>query len=84
MLNIKVLGSGCPNCINLERLCQEVVKENNIEAVIEKVTDRAKIDAYGIMMTPGLVVNERVIHSGKLPTKSTLTHWLMNELAKMS
>ena len=78
MLNIKVLGSGCTNCINLEKLCREVISENNIEAEIEKVTDYKDIMSYGIMSTPGLVVNGKVIHSGKLPTKSTLAHWLTN------
>ena len=82
MLNIKVLGSGCTNCINLENLCREVVTENSIEAEIEKVTDYKDIMSYGILSTPGLVLNGKVIHSGKLPTKSTLTHWLMNALAE--
>lgn len=81
MLNIKVLGSGCANCINLEKLCREVVSENGIEAEIEKVTDFKEIMSYGIMSTPGLVLNGNVVHSGKLPTKSTLTHWLMSALA---
>jgi len=78
MLNIKVLGSGCANCINLEKLCREVVAENSIDAEIEKVTDYRDIMSYGIMSTPGLVVNGKVVHYGKLPTKSTLTHWLIN------
>lgn len=81
MLNIKVLGSGCANCINLEKLCREVVSENGIEAEIEKVTEYKDIMSYGIMSTPGLVLNGKVVHSGKLPTKSTLTHWLINESA---
>ena len=81
MLNIKVLGSGCANCINLEKLCREVIAENSIDAEIEKVTDYRDIISYGIMSTPGLVVNGKVVLSGKLPTKSTLTHWLNNELA---
>jgi small redox-active disulfide protein 2 len=81
MLNIKVLGSGCTNCINLEKLCREVISENGIEAEIEKVTDYKDIMSYGIMSTPGLVINGKVVLSGKLPTKSTLTHWLMNALA---
>lgn len=81
MLNIKVLGSGCANCINLERLCRDIVTENSIDAEIEKVTDYKDIMSYGIMSTPGLVVNGKVVLSGKLPTKSTLTHWLMNSLA---
>ena len=83
MINIKVLGSGCANCINLEKLCREVVTENGIEAEIEKVTDYKDIMSYGIMSTPGLVLNGKVVLSGKLPTKSTLTHWLVNELSKV-
>ncbi len=78
MINIKVLGPGCTNCVNLERLCREVVAENSIDAVIEKVTDYREIMSYGIMSTPGLVVNGKVIHTGKLPNKSTLAHWLQN------
>ncbi len=81
MLNIKVLGSGCTNCVNLEKLCKDVIAENNIEASIEKVTDYKDIMSYGIMSTPGLVINGKVVLSGKLPTKSTLTQWLMNALA---
>jgi small redox-active disulfide protein 2 len=82
MLSIKVLGSGCTSCINLEKLCKEVIAENNIAAEIEKITDYKDIMSYGIMSTPGLVINGRVVLSGKLPTKSTLTHWLMNALAE--
>ena len=76
MLNIKVVGTGCPNCIKLETLCQEVVSENNIEASIEKVTDLNKFADLGVIMTPGLIVNDQVISQGKIPTKSTLIHWL--------
>ena len=82
MLKIKVLGSGCTNCINLEKLCKEVVTENNFDAEIEKVTDYKEIMSYGIMSTPGLVINEKVILSGKLPTKTTLAHLLVNALAE--
>lgn len=78
MLNIKVVGSGCPNCQKLEALCKEVVNENNIDANIEKVTDLNKFADLGIMMTPGLIVNDKVISQGKIPTKSTLQHWLQN------
>lgn len=81
MLNIKVLGPGCANCVTLEKLCKEIVAESNIDAEIEKVTDYKEIMSYGIMSTPGLVLNGKVVYHGKLPTKSTLTHWLMNELA---
>lgn len=76
MIEIKVLGPGCPNCIKLENLVKEVVAENNIEANIEKITDMEKFLDYGIMLTPGLIVNGKALVSGKLPTKSTLEHWL--------
>ena len=82
MLNIKVLGSGCTNCMNLEKLCREVTSENRIDAVIEKVTDLREIMGYGIMSTPGLVMNGKVVSSGKLPTKATLTHWMMDAVAQ--
>ena len=82
MLNIKVLGSGCANCKNLEKLCREAAAENNIDALIEKITDYKDIMSYGIMSTPGLVINGKVVSSGKLPVKSTLVHWLMNALAE--
>lgn len=76
MIEIKVLGPGCANCIKLENLVKEVVAENNIEANIEKITDMEKFLDYGIMLTPGLIVNGKALVSGKLPTKATLEHWL--------
>lgn len=76
MINIKVLGSGCPNCKKLEALCQEVVTENNLEANIHKITDLNKFADFGVMMTPGLIVNDKVLSQGKIPTKSTLEHWI--------
>lgn len=79
MLNIKVVGSGCPNCQKLEALCKEVVNENNIEVNLEKVTDINRFADLGVMMTPGLIVNDKVLSQGKIPTKSTLIRWLENE-----
>ena len=76
MLNIKVVGSGCPNCQKLEELCREVINENNIDAEIEKITDVNQFADLGIFMTPGLLLNDKVMSSGKIPTKSTLTHWI--------
>lgn len=76
MLDIKVLGPGCPNCIKLENLVKEIVAEKNIPAKVEKITDRERFLEYGIMLTPGLVVNGKVLVSGKIPTKATLEHWL--------
>ncbi|MBN1765463.1 MAG: thioredoxin family protein [Sedimentisphaerales bacterium] len=80
-MDIKVLGPGCMNCVKLEQLCKEVVAENEIPAIIEKITDRDKFMDYGVMMTPGLVVNNKVLSSGKIPIKSTLERWL-TEIAR--
>ena len=82
MLDIKILGTGCANCIKLENLVNEVVSENTIKANVEKITDSSKFMDYGIMLTPGLVVNGKVLSSGKIPTKSTLAHWLMDTINK--
>jgi small redox-active disulfide protein 2 len=82
MNTIKVYGSGCSNCVKLETMCKEVVHELSIDANIEKVTDIQEIMKTGILSTPGLEINGKMISSGKLPTKSTLVHWIMNALAE--
>ncbi len=77
---IKVYGSGCANCKRLEAMCTEVIQENNIDASIEKVTDIQEIMKTGILSTPGLEINGKMISSGKLPTKSTLAHWIQDNI----
>lgn len=81
-LDIKILGTGCANCLKLEELVKEVVVGNNLAADIEKVTNKDKFMDYGVMLTPGLVVNGKVLSSGKIPTKSTLEHWLNDIINK--
>jgi len=76
MLSIKILGSGCANCKRLEQIARKVVAENAIEAEIEKVTDYAEIMKFGIMSTPGLVVNGKVVSSGRIPSEVEVTSWL--------
>ncbi len=76
MLHIQVVGPGCANCVKLAQICEEVVSENQIEVDLEKVTDINKFAELGVFITPGLVVNGKVLSSGKIPTKSTLIHWL--------
>ncbi len=76
MINIKVIGPGCANCQKLESLCSEVVNEEHLDARIEKVTDVNEFADLGIFMTPGLIVNDKVVSSGKIPVKSTLKKWL--------
>jgi small redox-active disulfide protein 2 len=65
---IKILGPGCRNCANLERATRQAVADLGLEATIEKVTDYGQIAGYGVMRTPGLVVDERVLFSGRVPT----------------
>lgn len=65
---IKVLGPGCNNCKNLERVTREALAELGLDATIEKVEDFPTIAGYGVMSTPGLVVDEKVVLSGRVPT----------------
>ena len=67
-MNIKILGPGCANCVNLERATREAVANLGLEATIEKVTDYPTIVGYGVMRTPALVVDEQVVLSGRVPT----------------
>jgi small redox-active disulfide protein 2 len=82
MNTIKVYGSGCSNCIKLENMCKEVVQELSIQANVQKVTDIQEIIKTGILSTPGLEINGKMVSSGKLPTKSTLVQWIINALAE--
>ena len=65
-MKIKVLGPGCKNCENLADNTKAALKELGLEAEIEKVTDFAEIAGYGILSTPGLVVDDKVVSSGKV------------------
>jgi len=71
-MEIKILGTGCPKCNSLEKNTKEALAEMNIDANIEKVDDIMKIMEYGIMKTPGLVVDEKIVVSGRLPSVSEI------------
>ncbi|HEX2962756.1 MAG: thioredoxin family protein [Bacteroidota bacterium] len=73
---VKVLGTGCARCKNLESSVKDVIEKNNIEAEVVKVTDIPEIMKYGILMTPGLVVNEKVVSSGIIPKSEQILQWL--------
>jgi small redox-active disulfide protein 2 len=77
MLTIKVLGPGCANCKRLEQMTHREVESLGLEATIEKVTDYGQIMAYGVMSTPGLVINEQVVVYGRLPTNQEVADWLI-------
>ena len=75
-MEIKVLGTGCKKCSKLEELTKLMLAELGIEASVEKVEDIYKIMQYGVMQTPGLVINEKVVLSGRLPKTSELKELL--------
>jgi small redox-active disulfide protein 2 len=80
MLTIKVLGPGCANCTQLEKITKKAVQQLAIEAKVIKVTDYNEIIAHGVMSTPGLVINEKVVSSGKVPTEAEVVTWLATAL----
>lgn len=80
MLIIKVLGSGCANCKRVEQIARKVIGEMSLEAEIIKVTEYPDIMKYNIMSTPGLVINEKVVSSGRIPTSAEVTTWVANAM----
>jgi small redox-active disulfide protein 2 len=72
MLNIKVLGSGCPNCKRLEAETRAALDAVGIAYNLSKVTEYNEIVAYGVMSTPALVINEKVVSSGRIPARSKI------------
>jgi small redox-active disulfide protein 2 len=80
MLNVKILGSGCPNCKKLEAIARQAVEQLGIQAQVIKVTDYTEIMAYNIMSTPGLVINEKVVSYGRIPSPAEVTTFLTSAL----
>lgn len=76
MLTIKVLGGGCANCKRLEAQTRKVVERLEIDAEFIKVTDHNQIMEYSILATPGLVINEKVFSSGRIPGEIEIESWL--------
>ncbi|CAM3757975.1 hypothetical protein VA7868_03175 [Vibrio aerogenes CECT 7868] len=77
---MKVLGSGCANCVNTARLIEQVAKAQGVEVSVEKVTDMETIMSYGVMSTPGVVMDEQVVHSGGVPRAEEIAIWLKKEV----
>ncbi len=80
MLTIKVLGSGCANCKRVEQIARKIVEDMSLEAEIVKVTEYPEIMKYNIMSTPGLVINEKVVSYGRIPTPAEVTSWVADAL----
>ncbi|ROL58200.1 thioredoxin family protein [Bacteroidetes/Chlorobi group bacterium Naka2016] len=80
-VKIKVLGQGCPKCQALEQRVREVVERNNFDAEIEKVQNIMDIMNYGVMLTPALVINEKLMASGSpVPSSDQIKKWIKNML----
>jgi len=73
---IKILGTGCPNCLSTEKIVASALEESNTDAAIVKVTDIKEIMAYDILRTPAVVIDEKVVIKGKVPTKAEVKTFL--------
>ncbi len=78
MKDFKVLGSGCSKCVATAKLIEEVAKRKGVEVKVEKVTDLAQIVGYGVMSTPGVVIDGKVVHAGGVPDRRKVEGWLGN------
>ena len=76
MTTVKILGPGCPNCRKLEAVAREAAASAGIDAEFVKVTDMKDIMAYDILSTPGLVIDEKLVSSGRIPTQAEIRQWL--------
>ena len=76
MTKIEVLGPGCNHCVRLEQNAREAVQMAGVEAEVVKVTDYASIAAYGVLSTPGLVIDGRVVSAGRIPSPADIAVWL--------
>lgn len=76
MKEIKVLGSGCPSCVATAKLFEQNARELDIDVTVEKVTDIAEIMGWGVMRTPGVVVDGALVHAGGVPRREQVRAWL--------
>jgi len=76
MKDVKVLGSGCANCVATARLIEDVARERGVEIKLDKITDMQQIVGFGVMRTPGVVVDGKVVHAGGVPDRRKIGAWL--------
>ncbi len=82
MLSIKVLGPGCANCTKVEQIARQVVDTLAVQATITKVKEREAWKPYGLLYTPGLVINEKLVCGGRIPDEAEVTTWITTALAQ--
>ena len=75
-MDIKVLGTGCANCRNTVALISEVAAAKGVAIHLEKVEELRDIMGYGVMSTPGVVINGKVVHAGGVPSRDKIEQWL--------
>ncbi|MCX7839732.1 MAG: thioredoxin family protein [Anaerolineae bacterium] len=80
MLHIKVLGAGCANCHKVEELAKQAVAQLSIEAKVELVTDVQEMLRYGVMSTPAIVINDKVVSTGRVPALSQIVTMITDAL----
>jgi small redox-active disulfide protein 2 len=81
MMDVKILGTGCPNCQQVEKITREVMEEMGVEGTLSKVTNMADIRAYDILATPGLVIDGKVVSAGRVPSKAEVTSLIATALS---
>jgi small redox-active disulfide protein 2 len=82
MLIVKVLGAGCSNCKKVEAIARQAADNTGVQAEFIKVTDYSQIMAYNIMSTPGLVINEKLVCAGRIPSPAEVARWLTEASGK--
>jgi small redox-active disulfide protein 2 len=75
MKNVKILGTGCANCKNTYALVEEVARARGVPIELEKVEDLQKIMSHGVMSTPGVVIDGKVVHAGGVPARAKVEGW---------
>ncbi len=76
MIHIKILGTGCASCRTTQKLVEEVIAAKGVQAQVEKIEDIPSIMQYGVMRTPGVVIDGKVVHSGGIPSRAMVESWI--------